>query len=110
MSWDVMAVCRCSHPAEAKPDKEGGLSVLASTLILSGVLVVCVIGWGLFLAKEVKSRRNKPKATEYSDVYAPKVPNISLHTYEELVARPSHVTDQTYADVGKRPSYLLVLP
>jgi hypothetical protein len=109
MSWDVMEICRCSHPSEDKPDKVGGLPVLASTLILSGVLVICAIGWGLFLAKVLKCRKNRPNTTEYSDVYPPRASHVSLHLYEEVAARPSHVIDQTYADVGKRPSYLSVL-
>ena len=33
---------------------------------------------------------------------------MSLNSDAEVGAGPSHVTEQSYADVGKRPSYILV--
>jgi len=73
--------------------KAGGLSVVTTTLIVTGVLLVCAIGGGTFLVKLVKRRRNKQKTPEYCDVYAP---------------RASYVSVEPYADVGKRPSYISV--
>jgi Leucine-rich repeat (LRR) protein len=106
-SWDVIEVF-CSQPADEKPKNVEGISVLTTTFIVTGVLLVGAIGWGLFLAKAVKRRRNRAKTTEYCDVYGPRASHISLHSYEDVGAGPSHVTDQTYADVGIRPSYLSV--
>jgi hypothetical protein len=84
--------------------KNGGPSVVTTTLIVTGVLLVCAVGGGLILAKVVKSQ----KTPEYCDVYAPRASHISLHSYEEIVLGPTHVTDQSYADAGKRPSYISV--
>ena len=84
--------------------KNGGPSVVTTTLIVSGVLLVCAVGVGLILAKVVKSQ----KTPEYCNVYAPRASHISLHSYEEIVLGPTHVTDQSYADAGKRPSYISV--
>jgi ribosomal protein L32 len=58
----------------------------------------------------MKKWRKCSKTPEYCDVYALKAPHVSVPSYEEEYTRPSHVTDQTHADVGKRPSYLSVLP
>ena len=84
--------------------ENGGPSVVTTTLIVIGVLLVCAVGGGLILAKVVKSQ----KTPEYCDVYAPRASHISLHSYEEIVLGPTHVTDQSYADAGKRPSYISV--
>jgi Leucine-rich repeat (LRR) protein len=107
MSWDVMEVCS-SKSADDKPDRVYEPSVLTTTLIVFGVLLVGVIGWGLFLAKVAKCRRKRPNTTECSDAYPPRASHVSLHLYEEVGEGPSYVTDETYADVGKRPSYLSV--
>jgi len=98
-SWDVIEVF-CSLV--------GGPSVVTTTLMVTGVLVVCAIGGGLIFAKLVKRRRNKPKTPEYCDVYAPRASYVSIHYYAEVGAGTSNVTDQSYADVGKRPSYISV--
>jgi hypothetical protein len=106
-SWDVMELF-CSQVGEEKTNNVGGISVLTTNLIVICVLVFGAIGWILFLAKVVKCRRNRPKTSEYCDVCAPTASHFSLHLYEEVAAAPSHVTDETYADIGKRPSYLSV--
>jgi hypothetical protein len=100
-SWDEMEGF-CRQVAEDKQSMFGGISILMATLIVVGVLVVCAIVLGLVLTKVVKSRRNEPKKPEYDDVYAPKPSRMSLHLYEEVSEWPSHVTDQTYTDVGKK--------
>ena len=51
-SWDVREVFCCLV---------GGLSVLTTTLSVTGVPLVCAIRGGLILAKVVKRRRNRPK-------------------------------------------------
>jgi len=86
----------------------GGPSVVTTTLIVIGVLLLCAVGGGLILAKVVKRRRNRPKSPEYCDVYPPRETRISLHLYAEIGAGSSQITDQSYADVGKRPSYIAV--
>jgi hypothetical protein len=133
MSWDVMAVCPRSHPAEDvnkgsntspeadspsagyKEDSEvsatdEGPSVVTIALIVTGVLLLCAVGGGLIVATVMKRRRNRPATPKEDDVYAPGASNTSLHLYEVVGEWPSHFTDQTYADVGVRPSYLTVLP
>jgi hypothetical protein len=85
-----------------------GPFVFKTTLIVTGVLLICAIGGGLILVKVVKRRRNKEKTSEYCDVYAHRTSHISLHSYEEVAEGQSHVTDQSYADAGKRPSYISV--
>jgi Leucine-rich repeat (LRR) protein len=87
----------------------GGPSVVTTTLIVIGVLLVCAVGGGITLAKMVKRRRNKPKTPEYCDVYAPRASHISLHSYEEVGVGPSLDTVESYADAGTRPSYITVL-
>ena len=47
----------------------GGLSVVTTTLIVIGVLLVCGIGGGIILMQVVKRRRNKLKTPEYSNGY-----------------------------------------
>jgi hypothetical protein len=98
-SWDVMEVF-CSLV--------GGPSVVMTSLIVIGVLLVFAIGGGLILAKVVKRRRNRPKTPEYCDVYAPRASHVSVQSYAEVITGPSYITVQTYADVGKRPSYISV--
>jgi hypothetical protein len=98
----------CSQVAEDKPKNVGGISVLTTALIVSGALVVCANVWWLVLAKVVRCWRNRPNMTEYDDVYPSRASYVSVHLYEEVAVRPPHVTEQTYADEGKRPSYLEV--
>jgi hypothetical protein len=95
--------------SEVSP-KTGGPSVVTTALLVAGVVLLCAIGGGLILATVVKRQRNKPTTPEYDDVYAPRESHTSLHLYEEIGEGPPHVTDETYADVGKRPSYLSVQP
>jgi Leucine-rich repeat (LRR) protein len=99
-SWDV---------AEVFCSLDGGSSVVTTTLIMTGVLLVCALGWGLILARVVKRQRNKPKTHEYCVVYAPRAHHNTLHLYAEIAAVSSNVTDQSYADVGIRPTYITVL-
>ena len=68
-----------------------GPSKVTTILIVTGVLLVCAIGGGLILAKVVK-RRNREETPEYCDVYAPRASYVSVHSYAEIVQRPSHVT------------------
>jgi hypothetical protein len=56
----------------------GGPSVVTTTLIVTGVLLVCGIGGGLILAKVMKRRRNRPKTPEYCDIYAPRASYVSV--------------------------------
>ena len=49
----------------------GDPSVVTTTLIVTGVLLVCAIGGGLILAKVVNRLRKRPKTLEYCDVCAP---------------------------------------
>jgi hypothetical protein len=107
-SWDLIEGF-CSLFVEDKPNSGGGSSVLTTTLIVTGVLLICAIGGGLILIKVLKRRRNNQKTPEYCDVYAPSASHITVHSYVEVVAGYSHVTDPSYADVGKRPSYITVL-
>ena len=88
---------------------EGCPSVVTTSLIVTGVVLVCAICGGLILVMVVKRLRNKPKTPEHSDVYAPRVSNASLHSYAEVGARTSNVTVESYADVGERPPYITVL-
>jgi Leucine-rich repeat (LRR) protein len=74
-SWDVIEVF-CSLV--------GGPSVLTTTLIVTGVLLVCALGGGLILTKVVKKLSTREKTSEYCNVYAPRASNISLHLYEEI--------------------------
>jgi hypothetical protein len=94
MSWDVMANC-LSKPADDKTNGDFEPSVLTTTLIVIGVLLVCAIVLGLILAKVVNCRRKRPKTPEYCDVYAPTASDISHCLYEYIDAGPSHITDQT---------------
>jgi hypothetical protein len=80
-------------------DNVGDLSVLTTTLIVSGVLLVCAVGEGLILAKVVKRRRNRQKTPEYCDVYAPRATYVSDHSYAEINSGASYVSVQSYADV-----------
>jgi hypothetical protein len=107
--WDVMEEF-CSLFVEDKTNSDGRSSVLTTTLIVTGFLLICFIVGCLILIKVVKRRRNKQKTPEYCDVYAPSASHISIHSYVVAVAGYSDVTDQSYADVGKRPSYITVLP
>ena len=106
-SWDVIEPF---FPliTEEKPNNGGGSSVLTTTLVVTGVLLVCAIGGGLGLAKVVKRQKNKSKTPEYCDVYDPRESHLSVHSYEEIVPGSSLVTVESYADVGKRPSYITV--
>jgi hypothetical protein len=129
-SWDVMEEF-CSHVPEDMNKKsntsselvsprtgckeESGVntengcpSVVTTTLIVTGDLLVCAIGGGLILAMVVKRRRNRPTTPEYCDIYAPRASHISVHSYAEVGAGSSYVKVQNYADVGIRPSYISV--
>jgi hypothetical protein len=99
-SWDVM---------EEFCSLVGGPCVVTTPLIVTGVLLNCAIGGCVILVKVVKRPRNKPKTPEYCDVYAHRASYVSMHSYAEVGAGTSNVTDQLYADVGKRPSYISVL-
>jgi len=88
--------------------QSGSPTVVKITLIVTGVLLVCAIVGGSIVAKVAKRLRKGQKTLDYCDVYAPRASNFSLHSYEEVGVGPSLVTDETYADVGKRPSYITV--
>jgi hypothetical protein len=98
-SWDVIEVF-CS-----KSNKGGGPSVITTALIVIGVLLVCALGGGLILVKVVKRLRNKSKTPEYWDVYAPSATHVSIQTYADVGSGPSDFSVESYADVGSGPSY-----
>jgi hypothetical protein len=77
-----------------------GPSVVTTTLIVTGVLLVCAIGGGLILAKVVKRLRKRQKTPEYCDVYAPRVSYISFHSYAEVNSVSSYVSVQSYAEIS----------
>ena len=129
-SWDVLDVF-CSLDAEGmnnksntsdkvvNPRKErneesgvntkfGGPSVIYTTLIVTGVVLICAVGGGIILTKLVKRLRKRRKTPEYCDVYAPGASHVSDHLYEKVGSGPTHDTVETYADVGNRPSYISV--
>jgi hypothetical protein len=86
----------------------GGPSVVTTALIVTGVLLVCAIGGGLIVAKMVKRRWNKPKTPEYCEFYAPRASYGSGHSYADIGAGSSQITDQFYADISIKPSYITV--
>jgi hypothetical protein len=77
----------------------GGLSVLTTALIVTGVLLVCAIGGGLILAIVLKKRRNMLNTPEYCDVYVPAASYVSAHSYAEVGSGQSSNSDHSYADV-----------
>jgi hypothetical protein len=78
--------------------QSGGLSVVTTTLIVTGVLLVCVVG-GIILVRVVMRRRTRPKAPEYCDVYAPRASYVSVQSYAEVGAMSSYVSVQSDTDV-----------
>jgi len=80
-------------------DNVGDLSVLTTTLIVSGVLLVCAIGGGIILVKVVKRRRNRQKTPVYCDIYPPRASYVSVHSYAEVGADSSYVSVQSDTDV-----------
>ena len=116
-SWDVMQEF-CSLVAEDKnkksntiseavspstesevSDNVGDLSVLTTTLIVSGVLLVCAVCGGIILVKVVKRRRNRQKTPEYCDIYPPRASYISINSYAEVGAESCNVSVHSYTDV-----------
>ena len=105
-SWDVMEVfcsllapgtkCKFNKSSEAvspstgyKEESEvsarvGGLSVVTTTLIVTGVLLVCAVGGRVILAGVVKRRRKRPRMPEYCDIYAPRATYISVQSHAEV--------------------------
>jgi hypothetical protein len=77
----------------------GGLSVLTTALILTGVLLVCGIGGGLVLVRVLNKRRNIPNTPEYCDVYAPRASYISVHSYAEVGSGQCSISLHSYTDV-----------
>jgi hypothetical protein len=77
----------------------GGLSVLTTALIVTGVLVVCVIVGGLVLAKVVKKRKNLRNTPEYCDIYVPSASYNSGQLYEEVGSGQSCSSVKAHADV-----------
>jgi len=95
------------HKGESEVSAQsGGPSVVTTVLIVTGVLLVCAICGGLILAKVVKRRRNRAKTPIKCDVDDPRPSHISVNSYAEIGAGSSQITDQFYADVGKRPPYI----
>jgi hypothetical protein len=75
-----------SSSTEHKDENEvsvnvGSPSVVTTSLIVTGVLLVCAVGGGIILVKVVKRRRNKPQTPEYCDVYAPRASYVSVEPY-----------------------------
>jgi len=66
---------------------------------VTGVLLVCAFGGGIILAGVMRRRRKRPRISEYCDDYAPKATHISVQSYAEVGSGPSYVTVQSYADV-----------
>jgi hypothetical protein len=114
--WDVMEVfCLADDmnyrsPETVSPSTErkavgeviaqnGSLSVSTTTLIVTGVILVCTIGGGLILAKVVKRKRNIPNTPKHCDVYAPRVSYVSVHSYTDVDSGPSSVSVHSNADV-----------
>jgi hypothetical protein len=106
-SEDVSTSAEHKGESEVSAQK-GGPSVVTTILIVTCVFLVCAIGGGLILAKVVKRLRNRAKTPENCDVDDPRRSHISLHSYAEIGAGSSQITDQYYADVGIRPSYITV--
>ena len=79
--------------------KDGGPSIVTTTLIVTGVVLVCAIGSGIVLVRVVKGRRNRPKTPDYCDVYPPSESHVSLHSYAEVGAVSSYVSSKSYTDV-----------
>jgi hypothetical protein len=77
----------------------GGSSVFTTTLIVTGVLLVCAIGGGLILAKLVKRLRKRRETSEYCDVYPPSASYVPVHLYEEIGGGTSLVEIQPNTDV-----------
>ena len=102
--WDVLEGF-CSKIVNTK---NGGSSVIMIPLIVTGVVLVCVVGGGLILTKVVKRRQKREKTPEYCDVYPLRSSYVSDRLYEEVGSGPTHDTVETYADVGNRPSYISV--
>ena len=88
--------------------KNRGPSIITTALIVSGVVLVCAVGGVLILTKVVKRRQKREKKPEYCEVYALRASYVSDHLYEEVGSGPTHDTVETYADVGKRSSYISV--
>ena len=74
--------------------------MVTTTLIVTGVLLVCAIGGGSILVKVVKRLKKRPKTPEYVDVYSPSASNASVHSYEEVGAGASLILVQSYTDVS----------
>jgi len=84
---------RAEHNGENEVGaKDGGLFLVKTSLIVTGVLLVCAIGGGIVLVKVVKRRRNKSKTPEYCDVYAPSTSYVRLPSYEEVGSGSSYIS------------------
>jgi hypothetical protein len=83
----------------------GGPSVVTTSLIVIGVLLVFAIGGGLILAKVVKRVKKVPKTPEYCDVYAPRATYVSVQSYADVGSGSSYVSVQSYANVSSESTY-----
>jgi hypothetical protein len=97
-SWDEMEVF-CSPVAGDNPTNVGGLSVLTTALIVTGVLMVCAIVGGLMLVKVLKKRRNIPNNSEYDKVYDPGPSQFSDHLYDDGDSGKFSNSVHSYTDV-----------
>jgi len=79
--------------------KVGGPSLVTTTLVVMGVLLLCAIGGCLILAKVEKRLRKREKTPEYCDVYVRSASYVSLNSYAEVGARASYVSVQSNAGV-----------
>jgi hypothetical protein len=79
--------------------QSGSPSVLTTALIVFGVLLVCAVGGGLFLAKVLRKRTNIPDPPEYCDVYPPRSSYDSVHSYAYVDSRRSSIPIYSYIDV-----------
>ena len=97
-----VVVSTCTGPMEEcrVNTKNGGRSVVTTTLILTGVLLVGAVGCRFILAKVVKRLKRTQKTPEYCDIYSDGIILLS-----SFVCSSSYIaiicTVQTYADVGK---------
>ena len=78
----------------------GSPSVVTTSLIVTGVLLVCAIGGGIVLVKVVKRRRNRPNSPEYCDVYAPRVSYVSIQSHAYVSSGSHYVSVQSDTAVG----------
>ena len=76
-----------------------------TTLILTGVVLVCV---GFIFTKLVKRLRKRTQTQAYCAVYAPSPSYVSDHLVEEEGSGPTHDTVETSADADKKSSYISV--